>query len=151
MESVRKALIIYGSELGNTEAAAGLIAGVLERAGLDVVVKNVREAEVTELLGDQDVTLLGCSTWGATEADVQADFEPFFEAMDAVSLAGRKLAVFGCGDKGWDVFCRAVIAIEAKTGKLGARLVADSLKIDGHPGTVREEVEAWAAGVAAAV
>lgn len=145
-----KALIIYGSTTGNTESAAQAIAGVLDGDGLETTLKDVAEARPGDLNGGYDLLLLGSSTWGDDEIELQEDFAEFYEKMDGLDLKDKKVAVFGCGDSSYTHFCGAVDAIEQKAEELGAELVASGLKIDGDPDDAEEDIQAWANSVAAA-
>lgn len=144
-----KALIVYGSTTGNTETAAEYIADTLSGKGLEVVTKDAANAEVAGLGDGYDLLLLGSSTWGEDEIELQDDFVPLYDDLDKAAIKDRKVAVFGCGDSSYTYFCGAVDAIEEKVGELGGNLVSDSLKIDGDP--ERDEIVSWAETVAAAV
>ncbi len=140
------ALIIYGSTTGNTESTAETIKGYLEGKGFEVTLTDVGQASIDNLKEAYDVYLLGCSTWGDDEIELQEDFEGFYEAMDSgLDLSGKKFGVFGCGDSSYTYFCGAVDVIEEKVGKLGATVVCESLRIDGDPES--EEIEEWAQDV----
>ncbi len=145
------ALIVFGSTTGNTESVANMVAEVLEQKDVEVTVKNVTDATVAELGNNFDVTLLGSSTWGDDEIEFQEDFEPFFDQLDDAQLSGKKVALFGCGDSSYEYFCGAVDKLEEKMEKLGAKVVVESLRIDGDPDDVSGEIEDWAADVAGAV
>lgn len=145
-----KALLIYGSTTGNTESAAQTIAGVLAEENVQVTIKEVTNAKPADLNGDYDLYLLGSSTWGDEEIELQEDFAEFYEAMNGLDLSDKKMAVFGCGDSSYTHFCGAVDAIEQKAEDLGAVLVAAGLKIDGDPDDSEQEILDWAQSVAAA-
>lgn len=142
---MNKALIVYGSTTGNTETAAWHVETALLKAGWQAVTKNAAEVSVSGLAADYDLVLLGCSTWGDEDIELQDDFVPLFDCLDQAGLSGKKVAVFGCGDSSYTHFCGAVDAIEAKAEALGASLVTGSLKIDGDPD--KNEVSAWAQAV----
>lgn len=146
-----KALIVFGSTTGNTEATADQISEVLGGKGLDVTLKNVTGAKVEELGGEYDITILGTSTWGEDEIEFQEDFEPFYEDMDKADIKGKKVAVFGCGDSSYEYFCGAVDQLEAKVSELGANMVNEPLRIDGDPGDASDDINEWAEEVAGAV
>jgi flavodoxin short chain len=146
-----KALIVFGSTTGNTEATADQISEVLSGKGLAVTLKNVTDAKVAELGGDYDITILGASTWGEDEIEFQEDFEPFYEDMDSANLKDKKVAVFGCGDSSYEYYCGAVDQLEAKVSELGGTLVNEPLRIDGDPGDVADEINTWAEEVAGSV
>jgi flavodoxin short chain len=106
----------------------------------------VSDTEVSELKNEYDLYLLGCSTWGEEEIELQEDFESFYENLNGdLDLSGKKFAVFGCGDSSYEYFCGAVDVIEERVQKLGASLVCDSLRIDGDP--EQEEIDEWTQGV----
>jgi flavodoxin short chain len=148
--NMSKVLIVYGSTTGNTETTAEYIAGVFSERGFDVTLKSAEDVSAPELgNGDNVLTLLGSSTWGDDEIELQDDFIPLYEDMDNANLKDRKVSVFGCGDSSYTYFCGAVDAIEEKAEKLGATIVGDSLKIDGDPD--RDEICDWAGKVADAV
>lgn len=136
-----KTLIVYGSTTGNTESVTDEIAKTLEGKGHDVTIKNAADVGPDGLAADYDVVLLGCSTWGDDEIELQDDFVPLFEDLDKAGLKGKKVGVFGCGDSSYEYFCGAVDAIEEKSEQLGAVMMGDSLKIDGDPDS--SEVTAW--------
>lgn len=143
-----RALIVYGSTTGNTQTTAEMIGDVFEEKGWDIVMKNVDETAVEELAWDYDLVLLGSSTWGDDEIEMQEDFAEFYEKMDEVSLNGKKAAAFGCGDSSFTHFCGAVDLIEEKVEELGGSLVIESLKIDGDPNDADDDIKDWAATVA---
>lgn len=136
-----KTLIVYGSSTGNTESVAGWIAEAAREKGLAVDVLDAADADADGLAEGYDLVLLGSSTWGDDEIELQDDFELLFEDLDLARLRGRRVAVFGCGSSEYTFFCGAVDAIESRAGELGAVLVQEPLKIDGEPD--RKEVLAW--------
>lgn len=97
--------IFYGSTTGTTEAVAEDIAKLLGVAAADV--RNVADASADET-AKYDLLVLGSPTWGC--GDLQDDWYEFLEALKARDLAGKKVALFGCGDSGGypDTFCDAV-------------------------------------------
>ena len=145
-----KVVLIYGSTTDNTEMLSEHVAAGLERGMANVTVKNVTDANVKELT-DYDAIVFGCSTWG--EGDLQDDFVEFYDAMDGISLDGKKAAVFGPGDKEDypDSFCTAVDILEETLEKHGAKLVADGFKVDGAVEPAFEDAEAWGLKVAKAL
>lgn len=125
---MRRAIIVYGSTTGNTELLAGYIGDGIREAGTEVTIRNVVDCSVEDLQ-HYDIIFLGSSTWG--EGDLQDDFIGFYEAMEGVSLSGRKAATFGPGDASYDMFCEAVDMLEDRLRECGAAIIAPSLKIDG--------------------
>jgi len=139
-----KTLIVFGSETGNTKAAAEMIAQVLESKGIATELRDVRGTGVGVFAEPFDLFLLGVSTWGAVEEEVQQDFEAFYEDMARTALNGKRVAVFGSGDKGYDRFAKAVDFVEQRLKQQGADLVSPSLKFHLHPKDSVDEVRVWA-------
>ena len=142
------ALVVYGSTTGNTEKVAEMINDVLADKGWDTVLKDVSETEAAELAMDFDLLLLGSSTWGDEDIEIQEDFAEFYEKMDSVKLNGKKVAVFGCGDSSYTHFCGAVDVIQEKSAEMGGVIICDSLKIDGDYDDAEDDILEWAEEVA---
>ena len=112
--------IYYGSSTGNTEAAANDIAAAL---GVDAAnIHNVSDTDASTV-ADYDTLLLGSSTWGA--GDLQDDWYDFLDNLKGQDLAGKKVALFGCGDSdGYaDTFCGALVQIYDALQDTGATFV----------------------------
>lgn len=144
-----KVLIVYGTTTGNTAMVAEQITKVMQENGIEVITKNVIDTMITELGNGYDLTLLGSSTWGDDEIEFQEDFEPFFYELDKADLNDKKVAIFGCGDSGYEYFCGAVDMLEEKMDEIGAEMVGVSLRIDGDPDDYSSEISDWASEVSA--
>lgn len=142
-----KAIVIFGSTMGNTETLAASVVEGLKEGGKEVTLKNVTDAKIEELK-DYDLVVMGCSTWGLGE--LQDDFISFYDALNDDALNGKNAAVFGPGDSGMypDNFCDAVTIIEEKLEKCGAKIVEDCLKVDGDVDDALDEAKAWGLSVA---
>ncbi|RLG28380.1 flavodoxin [Methanosarcinales archaeon] len=141
-----RAIVIYGSETGNTETVAEDIAAGLKDEKFDVTIKNVTGASVEEL-SDYDLILLGSSTWGDEEKELQADMVDFYEELEGLDLSGKPAAAFGCGDSDYTHFCGAVDLLEERLEEVGAHLLDEGLRVDDQDD---EEVDArvWARQIA---
>ena len=84
--------IFYGSSTGSTSEVAQRLAKAL---GAEANVYDVAGADAADAAAF-DVLLLGSSTWGI--GDLQDDWEDFLPKLAEQSLAGKKVALFGCGD-----------------------------------------------------
>jgi flavodoxin I len=140
-----KTIVIFGSTTGNTEEISNYVVAGLKASGHEVTHKNVADTTVQEL-PNYELIILGSSTWN--EGDIQDDFIPFFDQMGTVSLAGKKAAVFGCGDTIYgEHFCQAVNKIEAKLKEVGAEIVSPSFKIDGDISPFLQKAQEWATSI----
>lgn len=129
-------LIVYASMTGNTEEIATLIGEGIRQAGAAVEVKDILEADVSDLQ-KYDQFLLGAYTWG--DGDLPDEFLDFYEEMDALDLTGKKAAAFGSCDSSYEHWGGAVDQIIEKLTELGADIVLEGLKIDMAPTTEEKE------------
>ena len=143
-----KICIVYGSETGHTRTGADMIAAALSGKGFAVTSRDVTETGVEVFGQGYDLYLLGVSTWGAVEEEVQQDFMPFYEAMAETDLTGRKVAVFGSGDEGYDAFAKAVDFVAQRARERGATVVIDSLKWHLSPEGSETAIADWVDAVA---
>ena len=75
-------------------------------------------------VGGYDVLVLGTSTWG--DGDLEDDWFDFLAGLESLDLAGKKIALFGCGDETMDdTFCSGV-------GELYERLQPTGLHLSRH-------------------
>ena len=93
-----KAVMVYWSGTGNTEAMANAVA---RGAGEAAVLKKVSEITADEAAA-YDILALGCPACGSEELE-ESEFEPFFAALES-KLSGKKVGLFGSynwGDGDW--------------------------------------------------
>ena len=141
-------LIVYGSSTGNTQYVAEEIEKILTAQGMDVKNVEVGRAKAEGLCDGYDMVLLGCSTWGVDEIELQEDFVYLFDRLEQANVKGKKVAVFGCGESDRTWFCGAVDAIEKRLKELDAD-VAHTLRIDGDPKEKKSVINDWANRVGA--
>ncbi|MCD7742627.1 MAG: flavodoxin [Ruminococcus sp.] len=90
-----KAVVIYWTGTGNTEAMANAVA---EGAG----VNPVTVSEFSEDITQYDRIALGCPAMGAEELE-ESEFEPFFSEIEN-KISGKTVGLFGSygwGDGEW--------------------------------------------------
>ncbi|MGD1833534.1 MAG: flavodoxin [Sphaerochaetaceae bacterium] len=85
--------IIYGSSMGNTEAAARIIKDKLGDGAEIIDVASVSAKDFERF----DMLILGTSTWGV--GDLQDDWEEKLPELQKADLSGKKIAFFGLGDQ----------------------------------------------------
>ena len=111
--------IFYGSSTGSTSEVAQRLAKAL---GAEANVYDVAGADAADAAAF-DVLLLGSSTWGI--GDLQDDWEDFLPKLAEQSLAGKKVALFGCGDADSypDSFCEALAKIHEGLAGTGCSFI----------------------------
>lgn len=113
--------IYYGSTSGNTQEAAEEIA---KKLGVDKSdLHDVSRANTD--FSAYDVIIFGSSTLGY--GDLQDDWEDYIEKLKSADLAGKKVALFGCGDSASysDTFCDAVGKIYNTIKDKGCELIGE--------------------------
>lgn len=125
VNKMAKTIVVYGS---STETCENIANTLGEKLGADVI----NAADLTaEQLESADNILLGSSTWGVGE--LQDDWYDAIETVKGANLAGKKVAVFGCGDSASysDTFCGAMKELYDAAKVAGATVVGE-VSTDGY-------------------
>ncbi|KGI59450.1 flavodoxin FldA [Prevotella sp. S7 MS 2] len=122
---MKKTIVIYGSSTGTCQSLAETVASKLGVESLDVA--NLTE----DVLKENDNLILGTSTWGSGE--LQDDWYDGLKILKAVDLAGKTVALFGCGDSEsyGDTFCGAMKELYDAVQDAGATVVG-AVSTDGY-------------------
>lgn len=122
---MKKTIVVYGSSTGTCQSIAETIASKLGVEAIDVTTFDA------DVIAANDNLLLGTSTWGAGE--LQDDWYDGLNVLKAADLAGKTVAVFGCGDSESysDTFCGAMAEIYNAAKDAGATLVGE-VSTDGY-------------------
>ena len=92
-----KAVVVYWSGTGNTEAMAKAIEKGLKEGGAEVTLLETAQAKA-DIIDQYDLFAFGCPAMGNEVLEEEA-FEPFFTSIEG-KLAGKKVALFGTYDWG---------------------------------------------------
>merc|ERR1719311_1175010 len=125
-----KAMLLYSTTTGNTETAAGYIAAA---TGLEAT--DIGDASVDDIKA-ADSLIIGAPTWhtGAdSERSGTAWDEFLYGDLTGLDLAGKKVAVFGCGDSAGytDNFCDAMEELASCFKAQGAEIIG-SVSVDDY-------------------
>ena len=125
-QQMKKIVIIYGSSTGTTQAVAEAIASRLD-------VKDVFDvATITKgQVEPYDVLILGTSTWG--DGELQDDWNDGINVIKSVNLAGKDVALFGCGDSMAysDTFCNGMHLLKEELEGTGCNFIG-GIPADGY-------------------
>lgn len=120
--------VIYWSGTGNTQQMAVAVAEGAKADGIEVVLKEVSSAAKEDII-NADAVALGCPSMGS-EVLEESEMEPFVEAIEADSLTGKPLALFGSYDWGEGQWMEDW---QERMSSHGAKLAADGLIIHNTP------------------
>ena len=118
-------IVVYGSSTGTCEAIAEKIA---RKIGCEAI--NVQDLTAKAVESNQNL-ILGTSTWGAGE--LQDDWYDGLKVLQGANLAGKTIALFGCGDceSYSDTFVGGIGELYNGIKDSGARFVG-SVSTDGY-------------------
>lgn len=113
--------LFYATQTGNTEIAASAIA---KKAGVEAI--DVGEISADDLAGFEGL-IVGCPTWntGADDYRTGTSWDDLLDEIRSVNLAGKPVAIFGCGDsRGYGKhFCDGIEEMHETFKAAGAKMV----------------------------
>ncbi|WP_071394136.1 flavodoxin [Bacillus tuaregi] len=122
-----KTIVVYTSMTGTTERMAQVITDELTKAGDQVTMKDVFEADAWELTSYERI-LLGCYTWG--DGELADEILDFHDQLENIDLTGKYAAAFGPGSSSYDQFARAVDILDETLSRKGCEIITKGLKVD---------------------
>lgn len=124
-----KALIIYGTESGNSEKLADRAAKEAKKKGIAATVKNMADISPADLAKHKNL-LVVVSTWGDGEPpDTATKFYKEFMASEQ-KLGDLRFSVCALGDTSYEKFCQTGKDIDAKLEALGAQRITARVDCD---------------------
>jgi flavodoxin I len=140
MQMRAKAVIIYASCSGHTEAVCEAVASGMNKS-LPTELKRVELADATKLT-EHDLIILASPTYNVGK--LQEYFEPFYKEFIKQKYPKKAFVVIGLGDsKNYDIFCGAAAILEEAIKIVEGELVYETLKIDGPPYAQLDELCGW--------
>lgn len=89
--------LFFGSNTGNTEAAAYIIQDEFNKLAPDTVEVHNIGASSPEGILKYDLLIFGIPTWNTGE--LQDDWDAFLPNFKSMDMKGKKVAIFGLGDQ----------------------------------------------------
>lgn len=125
-----KLTVLYGSQTGNTEGVAALLAEKAKASGIEVNVVDMAEYKPRELKNEQYLAVL-TSTHGEGEPpDNAMDLYEFLASRKAPGLKGLQYSVLSLGDSSYEYFCQTGKDFDERLQKLGATAVIPRVDCD---------------------
>lgn len=122
---MKSTIVIYGSSTGTCQGIAETIASKLGCEAVDVT--SIDDSTIAS----NENLILGTSTWGAGE--MQDDWYDGVKVLKSAGLAGKTVALFGCGDSESypDTFCGGLKELHDAAAEAGAT-VLPGVSTDGY-------------------
>lgn len=123
---------MYATNSGSTFTAAKIIKETLEASGHETALINARDGHLRDCL-QADFVIWGSPSW-KWEEDEGAPHEAFIERMQQeadIDFAGKRFALFGCGDSDYTYFCGAVDKLGHFVLGHHGEIVHEPLRLDG--------------------
>lgn len=122
--------VLYGTESGNAEKLAGVIAKAADRAGFKSRIANMADAKPTDLAKVERL-LVVVSTWGEGDPpDSATSYYETFMGDSMPQLPGLSYSVCALGDTSYEHFCKIGKDVDARLASLGATRVYDRAECD---------------------
>lgn len=123
---MKKTIVIYGSSTGTCQDLAERVAKKLD----DAEVAEISAVDASKV-ESYDNLVLGTSTWGFGE--MQDDWYDGVKTLKGANLAGKTVALFGCGDCGSysDSFCGGMGELYNELKDSGAKFIG-AVATDGY-------------------
>lgn len=114
---MKQTVVVYGSSTGTCESVAQTIA---QKLGVNAIEVSAVSEDVIQ---ENDNLILGTSTWGAGE--MQDDWYDGVKVLKKAGLAGKTVALFGCGDceSYGDTFCGGMHELYEAVTEAGAHVI----------------------------
>ena len=143
--SAKKTVNIYfGSESGNSEALAKVIAKAAKSKGFESKALGLDKVRLADL-ANESFALIVTSTFGDGEPPANAvAFHEELSAEGAPSLANLHYSVLALGDTNYEQFCKFGVEVDARLAALGAKRLYERVDCDV---AYEEAAAAWQTGV----
>merc|ERR1719405_256986 len=118
---VRAVGLLFGTQAGKTEEAAGEIAGL---TGLEA--QDIGDVAAADLAGFDGI-IAGVPTWntGADEQRSGTAWDDYLEEIRGLDMGGKPVAIFGMGDQAGygDNYCDGIEELHATFEAAGAKMI----------------------------
>jgi sulfite reductase (NADPH) flavoprotein alpha-component len=122
--------VLYGSQTGNAEGLAKLLAEKAQARGINTNVVDMANYKPKQLKSEQYLAVL-TSTHGEGEApDNALDFYEFLHSRKAPELKQLKYSVLALGDSSYEYFCQTGKDFDTRLAALGATAIVPRTDCD---------------------
>lgn len=125
-----KVLIVYATHTGSTMYVARELQEVLASQH-KVVLKTAADASIDDLQAAEAI-LVGSSSWDwqGNRGYPLAEMMAFLDRVEGFDYLGKKMALFGCGDRDFEHFCGALDVIGKRLAMSRAEFMVEPLRLN---------------------
>lgn len=127
---MHKSQIFFATQTGNSQEVAEKLQEDLEASGIEVACADIFDSD-PEGISELSNLYFVVSTWG--EGEPPDDSVGYFEKLKEYSdghYSGKRFAICGLGDSGYDIFNGFAKDLEAELLRLGAVGILDRVDCD---------------------
>lgn len=122
--------ILYGSQTGNAEDLAGLLAENAKTHGINASVVDMAAYKPKQLKKEQYLAVLSSTHGEGDPPDNALDFYEFLQGRKAPKLAGLQYSVLSLGDSSYEFFCQTGKDFDSRLTELGAAAIVPRVDCD---------------------
>ncbi|MED5509163.1 MAG: assimilatory sulfite reductase (NADPH) flavoprotein subunit [Pseudomonadota bacterium] len=122
--------ILYGSQTGNTEDVANLLAEKALANGIEAKVLDMAEYKPKQLKNEEYLAILSSTHGEGDPPDNALDLYEFLHSRKAPELKQLQYSVLSLGDSSYEFFCQTGKDFDARLSALGATAVVPRVDCD---------------------
>ena len=122
--------ILYGSQTGNAEDLAELLAENAKTHGIKASVVDMAAYKPKQLKKEQYLAVLSSTHGEGDPPDNALDFYEFLQGRKAPKLAGLQYSVLSLGDSSYEFFCQTGKDFDSRLTELGAAAIVPRVDCD---------------------
>ena len=122
-EAAVKLTILYGSQTGNAEGVAELLAEKAKAEGVEANVVDMADYKPRQLKNETHLAVITSTHGEGDPPDNAMDMYEFLHSKKAPGLKQLKYSVLSLGDSSYEYFCQTGKDFDARLGELGGTAV----------------------------
>lgn len=129
-EAAVKLTILYGSQTGNAEGVAELLAEKAKAEGVEANIVDMSDYKPRQLKNETHLAVITSTHGEGDPPDNALDMYEFLHSKKAPGLKQLKYSVLSLGDSSYEYFCQTGKDFDARLGELGGTAVVSRSDCD---------------------
>jgi sulfite reductase (NADPH) flavoprotein alpha-component len=122
--------ILFGSQTGNCEGVAKLLAERAQQAGVPATLKDMGSYKGTQLKKESLVLIIVSTHGEGDPPDTVEELHALLQSKRAPKLADLKYGVLALGDSSYEHYCQTGVDFDVRLAELGAERLLDRVDCD---------------------